>query len=423
MRFIDLFAGLGGFHIALRELGHECVFASEIDKELIELYKTNYELLPVGDICTIDEKYIPEHDILCAGFPCQPFSKAGKQKGLQDPSGMLFYEIIRVISFHKPKFFLLENVSNLENHNEGRTWAEMSNSLCKLGYDIRTEHISPHEFGIPQLRKRMFIVGKYGAGSLSGFRFPPKELKTNSVNDFLEKEPVNPVYISEEQIKCLEIWQDFIQRYPSDERLISPVWSMEFGATYPYVDRVPVELSDDELGNYKGSFGIDLSTISPSERRSHLPHYALSHGPFPSWKKNHIRNNRELYERYEWIKDWIPSIKPFIHSSQKMEWNCQNADRDIWNKIIRFRSSGVRFKSSDTIPTLNTISTQLPIIGSEKRFITMTECASLYGIADTIKLPKTSQSSIKALGNGVNVQVVRIVAEALLNFKNGINDD
>ncbi len=118
MRFIDLFAGLGGFHLALRELGHECVFASELDEKLREIYLANFGIQPAGDIRNIPLDDIPPHDILCAGFPCQPFSKAGSQEGMNDTErGMLFYEILRIIDYHKPKYIILENVPNIKKHN------------------------------------------------------------------------------------------------------------------------------------------------------------------------------------------------------------------------------------------------------------------------------------------------------------------
>ena len=123
MKLIDLFAGLGGFHIALNRLGHECVFASELDEGLADLYERNFDLRPLGDIKKIDPASIPKHDILCAGSPCQPFSKAGQQEGLDHPKwGDLFEYVVKIIKYHKPKYILLENVPNLKVHNDGETW-------------------------------------------------------------------------------------------------------------------------------------------------------------------------------------------------------------------------------------------------------------------------------------------------------------
>jgi len=133
MRFIDLFAGLGGFHLALKQLGHKCVFASEIDTELREIYKENFGLKPEGNIQKVKIENIPSHEILCAGFPCQPFSKAGQQDGFNHPKlGRLYEYILEIISYHHPQFLILENVPNLERHNKGRILLVVSTVLMIL---------------------------------------------------------------------------------------------------------------------------------------------------------------------------------------------------------------------------------------------------------------------------------------------------
>lgn len=137
LKFIDLFAGLGGFHIALSELGHQCVFASELDEDLRKTYKTNHGLDCHGDITKIEISSIPEHDIICAGFPCQPFSKAGKQNGLKDLiNGNLFDKIMEISDFHNPEYIILENVPNLKGHDEGKTWQHIYDKLS-VKYDVR----------------------------------------------------------------------------------------------------------------------------------------------------------------------------------------------------------------------------------------------------------------------------------------------
>ena len=117
--FIDLFCGIGGFHSALSSLGGQCVFASDIDKHAAESYKKNYGIVPYGDITKIDVKSIPNHDIICAGFPCQPFSISGNQKGFDDPRGKLFFNVVEIAKHHKPKVIFLENVKNFEKHDKG----------------------------------------------------------------------------------------------------------------------------------------------------------------------------------------------------------------------------------------------------------------------------------------------------------------
>ncbi|MBV6517060.1 MAG: IS1595 family transposase ISCco3 [Planctomycetes bacterium] len=130
MRFIDLFAGLGGFHLALEALGHKCVFASEINQDLADLYKKNFGMRPHGDIRGLALAEIPPHDILCAGFPCQPFSKAGEQRGLKCPQwGDLIDYVVRILRHHEPQFFLIENVPNLVRHRKGKTWRSIQHRL------------------------------------------------------------------------------------------------------------------------------------------------------------------------------------------------------------------------------------------------------------------------------------------------------
>lgn len=159
LRFIDLFAGLGGFHLALSNLGHKCVFASELDADLASLYEKNFRLKPDGDIRQVSLRDIPAHDVLCAGFPCQPFSKAGEQRGLECLQwGDLIDYVIAILRHQKPEFFIIENVPNLVRHNDGKTWADIKHRLEAAGYKIDDHNLSPHMFGIPQIRERAFIV-------------------------------------------------------------------------------------------------------------------------------------------------------------------------------------------------------------------------------------------------------------------------
>ena len=135
-KFIDLFCGIGGFHQAMNSLGGECVFASDIDEDCRKTYKANYGITPAGDITKIDAASIPTHDVLCGGFPCQAFSKAGNRLGFDDPTkGTLFFDICRIIEYHHPKYVLLENVRNLASHDHGNTWKIIHDKLDNLGYN------------------------------------------------------------------------------------------------------------------------------------------------------------------------------------------------------------------------------------------------------------------------------------------------
>ncbi len=136
VKYIDLFAGIGGFHEALNHFNANCVFASEWDKYAAQTYYANYGIMPEGDITGIDEKDIPEHDLLCGRFPCQAFSISGKQQGFDDVRGTLFFDIVRIVKYHKPKLLLLENVSNFERHDSGNTLRVVLHNLNKLGYNV-----------------------------------------------------------------------------------------------------------------------------------------------------------------------------------------------------------------------------------------------------------------------------------------------
>ena len=288
---MDLFAGLGGFHKALKELGHECVFASEISQPLCDLYEKNWEIKPFGDIKKIlnsDISAIPEHDILCAGFPCQPFSKAGNQLGMKDEKrGTLFDDIITILEFRKPSFFILENVPFIAKHNNEETWTYIKEKLEELHYTVDEQIYSPHQFGIPQHRERIFIVG-----SLHGLRhFCFEEInlfQTDkiSINDYIIDGQSDVKKISKQNIDCLKLWQEFISAVPSEEKIPGfPIWSMEFGATYPYEGTPPKKLESDELARYKGSFGQSLRLKSHDEQLKRLPSYARVEDEFPAWKK------------------------------------------------------------------------------------------------------------------------------------------
>lgn len=158
--FIDLFAGIGGIRLAFEQNGFKCVFSSEMDKFAAKTYEANFDEKPFGDITKINEQNIPEFDILAAGFPCQPFSLAGKQKGFDDEiRGTLFFDILRILKHHKPKVFLLENVKNLVSHDKGNTFKVILNKLKELNYNVFHKVLNAKDFGLPQNRARIYIVG------------------------------------------------------------------------------------------------------------------------------------------------------------------------------------------------------------------------------------------------------------------------
>ncbi|CAA0234341.1 DNA cytosine methyltransferase [Tenacibaculum maritimum] len=175
-KFIDLFAGIGGFRLGAQQNNGKCVFSSEWDKFAQQTYEYNFGEVPFGDITKIDTQLIPEHDILFAGFPCQPFSYSGRNEGFKDKTrGTLFFDILRILEQKKPKMFLLENVKGLKSHNKGKTLETIEESLKKLGYNIRWEILKSTDFGLPQMRERWYCVG-----SLENFDFKfPTKTKTD----------------------------------------------------------------------------------------------------------------------------------------------------------------------------------------------------------------------------------------------------
>ena len=198
-RFIDLFAGIGGMRIPFERLGGECVFSSEWDEHAQRTYYHNFEEMPKGDIIKIDERDIPDHDVLLAGFPCQPFSIIGEKQGFADTRGTLFFDIERILAEKKPGAFLLENVKQLTSHDGGRTFAVIQSRLLNLGYTIYHEILNALDFGLPQKRERVFIVG---FREPIAFAFPRGNGEYKSLSGILEPDDrVDPSLFASEKIR------------------------------------------------------------------------------------------------------------------------------------------------------------------------------------------------------------------------------
>ena len=200
--FIDLFCGIGGFHLALSSYGAKCVYASDIDPYARQTYEMNFNIKPIGDIRRQAEDTIPKHDILCAGFPCQAFSISGKQRGFADDRGTLFFDVARITKYHKPSIVFLENVKNFEKHDNGKTLRVITNILDNIGYNVFYKVLNAAKYGVPQKRERIYIVGIRKDHYISDFIFPKPMNGRRHVEDILEteNEQTEKMYVKREDI-------------------------------------------------------------------------------------------------------------------------------------------------------------------------------------------------------------------------------
>lgn len=195
--FIDLFAGLGGFRIALESLGATCVYSNEWDVPVQKVYAENFGDVPEGDITQVDENTIPNHDILCAGFPCQAFSISGKQQGFEDSRGTLFFDVARIVKAKRPKIVFMENVKNFATHDGGRTLQVVKSTMEGLGYTFYQKVLNSVDYGVPQKRERIYMVCFRNDLGVDDFKYPKPFPLTRHVEDFLldDEEMVKHLYV------------------------------------------------------------------------------------------------------------------------------------------------------------------------------------------------------------------------------------
>ena len=428
-KFIDLFAGIGGFHRALTQIGGECVLAVEFDKDCEKVYRSSFpETKFISNIREItredieDEnssrtlesinQSVPDHDLLCAGFPCQPFSIAGKGHGFSDKTrGTLFFDIVQILKAKRPEYVILENVRNLVSSKHTDTWKTIIKTLRDLGYSVSEKptilspHLIPKEHGgAPQVRDRVFIMARKGDHQSIEIDREPFKNKGHDpfydwkIADYLiadsEISNIKNYRVRDEEKMWFDAWNDFAENVPTDS-IPTPIW---------------------------------LDALKP------VPKITKD---MAKWRQDYLRKNSQFYnENKEFIDQWKKktwdkegkiTIYDFPPSRQKFEFQARRLHktkegRTIRNLVMQMRQSGLRVKPANYLPALVAI-TQTSIIGpdvhkgiKEFRRITPNEAAKLQGIDGKIFVDAgvDDAAAYKQLGNGVNVGVVKFVACQLL---------
>ena len=409
-KYVDLFAGIGGFHAALSALGGECVMASEIDTDAVKIYRANWGITPKGDITKLANENIvkvPDHDVLVGGFPCQPFSKSGLQKGMDEARGTLFWNIARIIEEKKPKIVLLENVRNLTGPRHQHEWEVIIRTLRENGYKVSEKPfiVSPHKIrpdfgGRPQVRERVLIAAtRYPIGfkhseddpGLPDLQWATADWKPADwvleehlpLEVDLTKSELSKVKLSPDEMTWIEAWAQFVEVIKRDSANGPmpgfPIW----------VDSWPFR----KIGK------------RPSDT--------------PDWKHDFLDKNEAFYRSHKKVLDpWLKKhnyLQEFPQSRRKFEWQAQDA-KDLWGCVMHFRPSGIRAKKSTYVPALVAI-TQTSIVGRSKRFkrrLTVREAARLQGFPDWFDFfDQKDSASYKQLGNAVNVGVIYQTMKAI----------
>jgi len=385
-RYIELFSGIGAFTQAMERINPkaECVFAADINKDCANIYKLNYGIDSLCDLTQKNEKEIPDHDLCFFSPPCQAFSKGGKRLGFEEARGTLIFEVFRILKEKKPKYILMENVRNLVSHDNGNTIKVILKGLHELGY--RTPELplvlSPHQFGVPQLRERAFLPGIYDPDNVDkpldfdmGKLLSKNENSVFSIIDETENDESLKIRKVDEQ--TMQAWDEFYKGI--DIKVIGfPIWADYFKNTE------------------------DLSV-------------------YPKWKQDFIIKNKELYKRnQEFIDQWAEKwsvYERFTPTQKKFEWQCGTSINSLYDGLIQFRPSGMRVKVPTAAPALVAM-VQTSVIGKYKRKLSLKECLRLQDFPDDFNFgDQTTHECYKQLGNSICVKVLQRVAEKLLEIK------
>lgn len=410
-RFIDLFAGVGGFHAALKSYGGDCVYSVEIDEAAAAVYHRNWGHDPLGDVTkdANDEMMnVPAHEVLAAGFPCQPFSKSGAQRGMDETRGTLYWNILQIIERRKPKVVLLENVRNLAGPRHVHEWQVIIETLRDQGYRVSetpaifSPHLLPPERGgRPQVRERVFITATHNpTGVDDGLPVEPVALPSDRVDDWDPKAEwhledllddahnIPGCDLTEAERLWIDAWNEFVEvmRERMEGRYLPgfPLWADS------WTDFEQVVAIFDGVPDYR-----DLMEYDPT---------------LPRWKASHLAKNYSLYAEHRafidpWSEKWGVFTNKFPPSRRKLEWQAQETPR-LWDTVMHLRPSGIRAKRPTYLPALVAI-TQTSIVGSRERRLSPRETARLQGLPDWFDFgAQRPAATYKQMGNGVNVGVV-----------------
>lgn len=436
-KFIDLFCGVGGFHLAMKRAvpTAECVLACDIDKKCRETYLTNFGVEPVSNVKYIDEKTMPDFDALCAGFPCQPFSNGGKKKSFEDDRGLLFDEIIRIAKHKKPKFMFLENVKHILKVSNGEVFEYIKTKIDMTGYHLQIFQLSPHNYGIPQQRERVFFVcvrkdllfdDAEGEGE--------GEVGRNVINLIYENQNLTVDDIVKQQHQQLghnssvQAVNDNVKRkrIPKNKNLsktdgdvhttvLAPASNKYHLVNHPDIYMV-LNAWDELVKQFEVGEKISPTILIHDYFRTYTD---AEFDTLPDWKRDYMTKNKPLLDKYiDIITEWYEKYKDILSKREiygKLEWQVGviKENDSIYNYFIQIRQSGIRVKKPQYFPTLVAIS-QIPIYGKTRTYLTPRECARLQCFPEEFILDESDKVVYKQMGNSVNVYNVFMVINSTL---------
>ncbi|MHB8185907.1 MAG: DNA (cytosine-5-)-methyltransferase [Dermatophilaceae bacterium] len=387
--FVDLFAGVGGFHAVLSALGGKGVLAAEIDPWAVEVYEKNWGLKPEGDVVEVAAqagRLVPEHSILAGGFPCQPFSKGGHQRGMSEIRGQLFNEILKILEVRKPAVVFLENVRNIAGPRQRPVWDAIIQGLREAGYRVPSEpavfspHLLPRRLGgSPQVRERVFILGIYVGRDRATRETDMKPIVSKGPVDgwdpmtwSIDKDVIitgikNPgdYELQGPEIEWIRVWNEFLKTVKPAKLPGFPMWSM---------------------------YWKEGQEVDPNA---------------PHWKQVLEQKNIDFYrENRRAIDAWLacyPQVRTFPHSRQKLEWQAQDSPRNLKLCLLHFRPSGIRAKKPTYAPALVAMA-QTAVYGPLMRRLTPDETKKLQGFPTWFDFGGQPDSkSYKQMGNAIHV--------------------